>query len=82
MKFLINGFNQSSVVLLQFHLAVQFHMCIRVATDLKNLEKSGNLKETSESQRISLKVREFGTEFKKSRESQRILLSEVHFQSN
>ena len=57
MKFLINGFNQSSVVLLQFHLAVQFHMCIRVATDLKNLEKSGNLKETSESQRIPLKVR-------------------------
>ena len=27
-----------------------------VATDLENLEKSGNLKETSESQGISLKV--------------------------
>ena len=28
---------------------------LRVATDLENLEKSGNLKETSESQGISLK---------------------------
>ena len=50
----------------------------RVATDL---EKSGNLKETSESQGICLKVREFATEFQKSGKSQGILFSEIHFQS-
>ena len=42
-------------------------MFYRVATDPENLEKSGNLKETSESQGICLiLVREFVTEFQKS----------------
>ena len=36
------------------------------ATDLENLEKSGNLKDTPESQGICLKVREFAAEFQKS----------------
>ena len=46
------------------------NLCNRVATNLENLEKSGNLKETSESQ----------TEFQKSGKSQGVLLSEIHFQ--
>ena len=42
-------------------------MFYRVATDLENLEKSGNLKETSDCQGICLiLVREFVTEFQKS----------------
>ena len=45
----------------------------RVATDLENLEKSGNLKETSESQGICDKI-------PKSGKSQGILLSEIYFQ--
>ena len=55
----------------------------RVTTDLENLEnleKSGNLKETSETQGICLKSGEFFTEFQKSGKSQGILLSEIHFQ--
>ena len=32
------------------------HVATMVATDLENLEKSGNLKETSESQGISYKI--------------------------
>ena len=54
--------------------------CSRLVTDLENLEKSGNLKNTHESQGIYLKVREFATEFQRSGKSQGILLSEVHFQ--
>ena len=46
----------------------------RVATDLENLGKSGNLKETSESQG------KFAREFQKSWKSQGILLSKIHFQ--
>ena len=66
----------------------------RVTTGLENVEKSGNLKETSESQGIllksqgirlksqgiCLKVREFSAEFQKSGKSQGIVLSEIHFQ--
>ena len=48
----------------------------RVATDLENLEKSGNLKKTSESQGICPKVRKFATDFQKSGN----ILSEIHFQ--
>ena len=44
-----------------------------VATDLKNLEKSGNLKDTPESKGICDGI-------PKSGKSQRILLSEIHFQ--
>ena len=39
---------------------------LRVATDLENVEKSGNFKETSESRGICQNVREFATEFQKS----------------
>ena len=46
---------------------------IRVATDLENLEKSGNLKETSESQGICDRI-------PKVREKSRNFVSEIHFQ--
>ena len=45
----------------------------RVSTDLENLEKSGNLKKTSESQGICNRI-------PKSEKSQGILLSKIHFQ--
>ena len=44
-----------------------------IATDLENLEKSGNLKETPESQGICDRIR-------KVREKSGNLLSEIHFQ--
>ena len=47
----------------------------RVSTDLENLEKLGNLERP-------LKVREFATEFQKSRKSQGILLSKIHFSNS
>ena len=49
----------------------------RVATDL---EKSGNLKETSESQGICQKSQGICNRIPKVRESQGISLSEIHFQ--
>ena len=52
----------------------------RVATDLENLEKSGNLKETSEGQEICQKSQGIWDKFQKSGKSQGILLSEIHFQ--
>ena len=52
----------------------------RVATDLENLEKSGNLKETSESQGICQKSQGICNRIPKVKESQGTLLSEIHFQ--
>ena len=52
MKLLINGFNQSSVVLLQFLLAVQFQYVSGLPLTWKTWKSQGSLKETSESQGI------------------------------
>ena len=56
----------------------------RVATDLENLEKSGNLKETSESQGICLTSQGICDKIPKVRETRKVrefcLLSEIHFQ--
>ena len=58
----------ATVFHLQFTINyISLHAAVRVATNLENLEKSGNLKETSESQGICQK-------------SQGILLCEIHFQ--
>ena len=56
----------------------------RVATDLENLEKSGNLPKKSGNLQQNTKsqgeVRESAAEYQKSGRSQGILLSEIHFQ--
>ena len=52
----------------------------RVAIDLENLEKSGNLKDTSESQGICLKSQGICNKFPKLREKSGNLLSEINFQ--
>ena len=63
---LATGDNEQSITYLVLHnIQVQLYF-LRVATDL---EKSGNLKETSESQRIWDNSKRRG-----------ILLSEIHFQ--
>ena len=57
-----------------------FRVMHRVATDLENLEKSGNLKVTSKSHGICLKSQGICDRIPKVRESQGILFSEIHFQ--
>ena len=52
----------------------------RVATDLENLEKSGNLKETSESQGICQKIQGICDRIPKVREKSGNFVSEIHFQ--
>ena len=51
-----------------------------IATDLEKLEKSGNLKETPESQGICLKSQGICDRIPKVREKSGNLLSENHFQ--
>ena len=63
----------------EFEIIYRKVLVYRVTTDLENPEnqdKSGILKETSESQGICLKIQGFATEF----QNQGILLSEIHFQ--
>ena len=52
----------------------------RVAIDLENLEKSGNLKETSESPGICPKSQGVCDRIPKAGESEGFFLSEIHFQ--
>ena len=59
----------ASLLCTYFELKEIFRVWNRVAIDLENLEKPGNLKETSESQGICErfpKVREFARDFQKS----------------
>ena len=53
---------------------------IRVATDLEDLEESGNLKQTSESQGICLKSQGICDRIPKVREKSGNFVSEIHFQ--
>ena len=68
----IKKFDKLDVEICEVYSSQSFEVFYRVATDLKNLEKSGNLKETSESPLTLLftvylpQVREFATEFQKS----------------
>ena len=52
----------------EIEISIEMKSLCRVATDLENLEKSGNLKETSESQGICLKSQEICDRIPKVRE--------------
>ena len=63
---------------IDFIVSQMQRMSIRVATDLENLEKSGNLKETSESQGICVKSQGMGDRIPKVREKSGNF-SKIHF---
>ena len=74
----IKNFNKLDVEICEVYSRQSFEVKFsnRVTADLKNLEMSGNLKETSKSQEICPKIQGICDRITKVRE----FLSEIHFQ--